>query len=117
MALSARAAQFSPFAALMGYEAAVKETARLTDEKLDLDDTEKAALNEKLLLIKKNLARMPRISITFFVPDSKKAGGSYQTTTGYVKKLQEYKRRLILADGTVISIDNILAIHGDSFDF
>ena len=72
MALSARAAQFSPFAALMGYEAAVKETARLTDEKLDLDDTEKAALNEKLLLIKKNLARMPRISITFFVPDSKK---------------------------------------------
>ena len=85
MPRAARAAQFAPFAALTGYNEAIRETSRLTDEQLDLDDTMKASLNEKLLLIKDRLPDQPEISITFFVPDTKKAGGAYKTTTGYIK--------------------------------
>lgn len=85
MPRTTRAAQFAPFAALTGYNEAIRETSRLTDEQLDLDDTMKASLNEKLLLIKDRLPDQPEISITFFVPDTKKAGGAYKTTTGYIK--------------------------------
>ena len=117
MSRTARAAQFSPFAALTGYEAAIKETARLTDQELDLDDTMKAELNEKLSFLKKHLKDKPQISITFFVPDTKKTGGAYKTTTGWVKKILEYERHLLLTDGTIIPVDKIIDIHGDSLDF
>jgi len=116
MPRTTRAAQFAPFAALTGYNEAIRETSRLTDEQLDLDDTMKASLNEKLLLIKERLLAKPKISITFFVPDTKKAGGAYKTTTGYIKKLQEYERQLIMSDDTVISIDTIIEIQGKLFD-
>ena len=108
MSIAARAAQFAPFAALTGYGDAIKETARLTDQQLELDENEKALLNEKLLLLYQHLKEHPLVTITFFVPDTKKAGGSYQTITGSVKKLQGYERRLIMTDGTIIPIDSII---------
>lgn len=114
MTRTARAAQFAPFAALTGYNEAVKETARLTDEQLELDDTEKAQLNEKLQLLRQHLPRQLPITITFFIPDTKKAGGSYQTLTGPVKKIQEYERRLIMTDGTIIPIDAIIGLYGET---
>lgn len=114
MTRTARAAQFAPFAALTGYNEAVKETARLTDEQLELDDTEKAQLNEKLQLLRQHLPRQLPITITFFIPDTKKAGGSYQTITGPVKKIQEYERRLIMTDGTIIPIDAIIGLYGET---
>ena len=114
MTRTARAAQFAPFAALTGYNEAVKETARLTDEQLELDDTEKAQLNEKLQLLRQHLPRQLPITITFFIPDTKKAGGSYQTITGPVKKIQEYERRLIMTDGTIIPIDAIIGLYGEA---
>ena len=113
MSMAARAAQFAPFAALTGYGDAIKETARITDQQLELDENEKALLNEKLQLLRQHLPGKPKITITYFVPDTKKAGGSYQTITGFVKKLQEYERRLIMTDGTIIPIDAIIELYGD----
>ena len=113
MSMAARAAQFAPFAALTGYGDAIKETARLTDQQLELDENEKARLNEKLQLLRQHLPGKPKITITYFVPDTKKAGGSYQTITGFVKKLQEYEHRLIMTDGTIIPIDAIIELYGD----
>ena len=117
MPRTTRAAQFAPFAALTGYNEAIRETSRLTDEQLDLDDTMKASLNEKLLLIKDRLPDQPEISITFFVPDTKKAGGAYTTTTGYIKKVHEYEQQIIMSDDTIILIDSIIEIQGKLFDF
>lgn len=117
MPRTTRAAQFAPFAALTGYNEAIRETSRLTDEQLDLDDTMKASLNEKLLLIKDRLPDQPEISITFFVPDTKKAGGAYKTTTGYIKKFHEYEQQIIMSDDTIIPIDSIIEIQGKLFDF
>ena len=113
MSMYARAAQFAPFAALTGYGDAIKETARITDQQLELDENEKARLNEKLQLLRQHLPGKPKITITYFVPDTKKAGGSYQTITGFVKKLQEYERRLIMTNGTIIPLDTIIELYGD----
>ena len=105
-----RAAQFSPFAALTGHDAAIKETARLTEKKIELDEYEVAALDEKLQTIKERLKELPEISVTYFRIDERKEGGEYQKVTGNVKKLDEYKRCLILEDGTRIFIEDILDI-------
>lgn len=77
MPISDRAAQFSPFAALTGHEAAVKETARLTDQKIELDESKKAILDAKLQMIVEQIKSQPIVTITYFVPDEKKAGGAY----------------------------------------
>lgn len=111
-----RAAQFSPFAALTGYDDAVKETARLTDERVELDESSKAALNERLLMIQGQLDDQPQVSIIYFQPDDKKAGGTYITATGSVKKIDEYERTAVMKDGTKISIDDIIKIDGDLFN-
>lgn len=105
-----RAAQFAPFAALTGFGAAITETGRLTDEKAELDEYEKAALNEKLSVIAERLDEHPTAAITFFQPDEKKSGGAYVTVTGAVKKIDEYKRRVVLTDGKAIPIDDIMDI-------
>lgn len=115
MPVSDRAAQFSPFAALSGYEAAVVETGRLTDKKIELDDGEKEALNERLKLVQESLGKRPEISFTYFVPDKKKTGGEYITTHGTVKKIDDYSRLVLLCDGTSIPIDEIIQIEGSLF--
>lgn len=112
-----RAAQFSPFAALTGYDATVKETARLTDERIELDESTKAALNERLLMIQEQFDDQPQVSITYFQPDNRKAGGAYIVATGCVKKLDEYERRVVMMDGKKIPIDDIIEIDGELFNF
>ncbi len=108
MPLSARAAQFAPFAALTAHGEAVKETARLTDERIELDEDCRAALDLKLLQIHRQQAAHPSVTITYFVPDRQKAGGAYVEAAGRVKKIDEYERAVILTDGTKIPADEII---------
>jgi hypothetical protein len=115
MRRSDRAAQFSPFAALTGYNAAVKETARLTDSKLELDETEKAMLNEKLQQLVEQLETKPQVRITYFSPDEKKNGGAYVTAFGAVRKLDTAAHALCLTDGKRIPIDDIYTLEADLF--
>ena len=105
-----RAAQFSPFAALKGYDDEIDEAARLTEEKWDIDGERVADINEKLLLLKEAVKQTPLVKITYFVADDKKAGGAYLTTEARVKKLSEYDRALLLDNGLTISFDNIYLI-------
>lgn len=105
-----RAAQFSPFAALTGLGAALQESARLTEKRMIPDEYEQAELDKKLQYLRENLAKTPRAAITHFVPDDRKEGGSYRRTEGCVKKLQKFEKTLVLSDGTVIAIDDILEL-------
>ena len=110
MPMEDRAAQFSPFAALTGYDAAIKETARQTQERMDLDEYEKEALNEQLQLLAGQLPDSPSVRITYFQPDAWKEGGAYVTHEGTVKKIAAYKRMLIMADRVSIPLDEIMEI-------
>lgn len=110
MSLEARAAQFAPFAALTGYDDAVKETARLTNERIDLDEEAKMMLDAKLQVIREQLSEKPLVTITYFVPDAKKDGGKYVTTNGNVKKIDDYKHLIILDNSVEIPIDEIIDI-------
>lgn len=110
-----RAAQFSPFAALTGYDAAITEAGRLTDKKVELDEYRKADLNERLCKIQDRMDEQPEVSITYFQPDKKKSGGAYITVTGRVKKIDAYERTMIMQDDTKIPIDDIFEIGGELF--
>ena len=116
MSLYDRAAQFSPFAALTGYDDAVKETARLTDTKAELDEYEKAAINERLNRIQDTFDVQPEVSITYFLPDKKKSGGAYITVTGCVKKVDEYEHVVVMRNGIKVPIDDIAEIDGEIFE-
>ena len=110
MPLIDRAAQFSPFAALTGHDVAIKETARLTDRKIELDEYEIEVLDEKLRTIREHLNTNPEISVTYFQPDERKSGGQYVTVVGNVRKVDEYEQCLLLNDGTRIVIEDILEL-------
>lgn len=116
MALTDRAAQFAPFAALTGYEAAIAETFRLTDERIELDDCVKAALSDRLRVIADGDAGQHPVSITYFKPDARKRGGEYATAAGTVKKIDEYNRIVVMASGMKVPIDDIIAIDGEVFE-
>ena len=107
MPLRDRAAQFAPFAALTGHDVAIKETVRLTDERLELSEEVIAQLNEKINIIRNNIGIEQNVSITYFIPDAKKAGGSYVMCSGIVKKVDEYEHTMIMTDQTVIPIEQI----------
>jgi len=115
MPMSDRAAQFAPFAALTGYDSAIKETGRLTDERIELDEEALTALDMKFQILMEALDEEPEVSITYFKPDERKAGGSYLKVTGTLKKLDEYERILMLMNGQKIKLDAVLAIDGDIF--
>ena len=115
MSLYARAAQFSPFAALTGHEAAIRETARQTDEKEILSDEVIAGLNEKLRVIAENIGSEQIVTITWFVPDERKSGGAYMTHSGVVKKINEYEHTIIMTDNTIIPIGQISEIESKLF--
>jgi hypothetical protein len=111
-----RAAQFSPFAALTGYDVSIKESARLTGERLELDDSQKEDIGDKLRFVMEQLDADTEIRITYFLPDTRKAGGEYVTVSGAVKKIDEYERMIILIDGKQIPIDEVIDVHCDVFE-
>lgn len=110
-----RAAQFAPFATLTGYDESVREAARWTDEKIELGDVRTEAVNKRLNFLVEHLGEMPYVVITHFIPDAKKAGGSYQTAEGQLKKVDEYEHRIVFTDKRMISFDDILNIECDLF--
>ena len=110
-----RAAQFAPFAALTGYEAVVEEAARLTDARLELSEDMKTMLNDKMQMILDNLENEPFVTITYFVPDKRKAGGAYVDVSGIVERIDEYERCIVMTEGTKIPIEQIRAIEGELF--
>ena len=115
MSMRDRAAQFAPFAALTGYDDAVRETARQTNQKIELLDEQVAILNEKILFLIEKIKDNLEITITYFIPDKKKEGGAYATVKGIIKKIDEYNKLIILNDGREIMMDSIFDLQGDIF--
>ena len=115
MPLKDRAAQFAPFAALTGHDEAIKETARLTDERIELDENTLAILNEKVQIILDNLDIEPEITVTYFKPDDKKSGGIYIDHTGVVKRIDDFEKTVIFTDKVIIPIEDIIDIQGTVF--
>ena len=115
MPMSDRAAQFAPFAALTGYDAAIKETGRLTDERIELDVEALSALDMKYQLLMEALDEAPEVTITYFQPDERKAGGKYVSAVGAVKKIDDFERRIAMQDGAKIPMDDVLSIEGELF--
>ena len=107
MSRADRAAQFSPFAALTGFDATITETGRQTDSSVELDESQKEVLNRRLQYLVSVLVRQPEVRITYFQEDARKAGGTYVTVTGRVKKVDAYERSIVLTDGTVISMETV----------
>lgn len=105
-----RAAQFSPFAALTGYDDAVRETARLTDSPVELDESRRAELSEALRQLHEREGSRPAARITYFVYDLYKAGGAYVTAEGPVKKVGPVYHTVTMADGTVIDMEDVVAV-------
>lgn len=113
MSMHNRAAQFSPFAALTGYDSAIRETARQTNRRMDLGEDEQAEIGEKLRLLMDRAGEHPEAAFVVFVPDARKAGGEYVSLTARVKRVDELARRVILADGREISFGDILEIDAE----
>lgn len=115
MSMMDRAAQFSPFAALTGYDAAIKETGRLTDEKIELGEETKAVLDRKQRYLSDMISVQPEITVTYFLPDERKSGGTYLSVTGKLKRIDEYERMMILTDGKKIPLDDIMDVESNLF--
>ena len=110
-----RAAQFSPFAALVGHEDAIGETARLTEQRIEPDEQAAAELNRRLSLLKSRLAELPEVTIGYFVPDCRKRGGAYATVSGKVVKISPSERTITLSGGETIAIADVTAVNGEMF--
>ena len=115
MSMMDRAAQFSPFAALTGYDAAIKETARLTDRKIELTEEMQARLNDRMNWLQEELQNYPPVEITYFIPDDYKEGGRYHTLQGQIKRIDNVEHMLRLCDGTCIHFEDILDISSELF--
>ena len=105
--------QFSPSAALTGHDAAIKETARLTEQKIEQSEDMISLLNEKLQMVADNLGT--EVTITYFVPDEQKSGGAYVSHTGTVRRIDDYEHTLVMTDKTVIPIEQISEIESELF--
>ena len=113
--MSDRAAQFAPFTALTGYDSAIKETGRLTDEKIELNEEALTALDMKYQFLMDALDDAPEVTITYFQPDERKAGGKYVSAVGVVRKVDDFERRITMQDGAKIQMDDVLSIDGELF--
>ena len=116
MSGSDRAAQFSPFAALTGYEAAIAETGRLTDSQVDFDVDGREMLDGKLRRLADCLPGRPEVTVTYFRPDDRKAGGAYRTVSGVAKKIDTLEKNLLLDDGLVIGFCRIYDISWEGME-
>lgn len=110
-----RAARFAPFAAITGYEEMVLEEARITEERIDLDEGALSLLNEKLNMIQEFLDEEPEVTITYFEPDKRKSGGAYVSVTGIVKRIDEYEHIVLMNDGKRIPIGEIYDVQSELF--
>ena len=115
MSLYQRSAQFAPFAALTAYEGQVKETARLTDRRIELDEEMKLILDLKIQVIKEMLSDNPEVEITYFIPDTRKDGGKYETIINNVKKIDSYNEHIIMQNNLKIEIKEIININSNIF--
>jgi len=113
MSIKDRAAQFSPFAALTGHDAAIRETARVTEQRIILDESEKNILDEGLKIIASNIGNKPEISLVYFREDELKDGGSYEEITDIVIKIDYYGRVIVMKSGISVNFDDIYKIDGD----
>ena len=116
MSLYARSAQFAPFAALTGYEDAVRGTSRETSKQIDIDDEIKAILDGKIQMLSELIKKKPEVSITYFIHDLKKDGGAYITVDGIIKKIDAYNQNIVLIDKTEIPINDIIDISSKIFN-
>ena len=117
MSRSNRAAQFSSFAALTGFESAIKEAERRTDERIELGESDIELLHLKLNLIAEKISDRPEVTVTYFVPDEKKKGGAYVTADGAVKRVDDYENTIVFVDGRKIAITDVFDIDGELFRF
>lgn len=115
MSLNNRSCQFAPFSALTGYDEKIKETARITSSKIDLTEEEKLKLNDKLEWLKENIKKQPEVTITYFVADKKKSGGSYQKITGNIRRIDAVGKCLVFRDKTKVFLDDIIKVEGNIF--
>ena len=115
MSIRDRAAIFSPFAALSGHGAAIAETARLTDPRMELDEDTKEELDQKQAVLMEHIEEQPEVTVTWFQPDERKEGGAYLTVTGRLKKLDKIRRVLVLTDGTKILLANVVELESEYF--
>ena len=116
MSMIDRGAQFSPFAALTGYDAAISETARLTDQPMELDESQQAVINGKIRLLMQHEKEQPRVLLTWFCPDERKSGGAYLTLTGAVRRIDPYEQAIVLTDGQAVLFSSIADIEGLDLD-
>lgn len=117
MSQADRAAQFSPFAALTGYDAAIRETARQTHRRIELDEDAREELDFRLQLLEDSLPRRPTVRVTYFCPDERKEGGEYRTVEGTPRRLDRLERALELEGGKRVPLDEVLRLEGELFDF
>lgn len=110
MSIHDRAAQFSPFAALVGYDDAVAETARLTDRRREISEEELRELNESIASLSECIATRPLVTVDYFIPDARKEGGRYEKKTGNLRTIDTYHREVVFVDGEKISLDLMYAI-------
>lgn len=115
MSIEDRAAQFSPFAALTGYDSAIKETGRLTDQRVELDEAAKSILDEKLSILQHQTEKQPEVVFEYFQRDQLKMGGTYCSIRGTLKKIDAYQRIVVMRDGMQIPVEDIVNITGDIF--
>lgn len=116
MPMKNRAAQFSPFAALNGHGAAIREVLRETESRRELGEHDREILDRKLAFLQEHLAEQPEVTVTYFLPDSKKDGGRYVDVSGKIKKIDFYQGLLVMEDGTKIRLEDILDLSGEVFD-
>ena len=115
MSVRDRAAIFSPFSALSGHGAAIAETARLTDQRMELNEDAKVELDRRQAVLLEHIGEQPEITVTWFRPDDRKEGGIYVTTVGRAKKIDEFKRILSMVSGQKIVLDDIVQIESQLF--
>lgn len=116
LSIESRAGQFAPFAALVGYDSEIKETARLTGKRIELDDNFKEVISNKLNYLNEHINENNEITITYFIKDSKKSGGKYKDKTGIIKRIDLANQNIKFTDNTILRIKDIIDIKGDIFN-